>query len=52
LNNFGGNFKGSSALDLWLKMWLCTKAWECEYHYPWQNVSDIDDMENLPSWKA
>jgi hypothetical protein len=20
LNNFGGNFKGSSALDLWLKM--------------------------------
>jgi hypothetical protein len=53
LNNCGGSFKGSSVLDLWLKCdWLCTKAWESEYHYPWQNISDRDNMENLPSWQA
>ena len=52
LNNCVGSLKGSSVLDLRLKMWLCTKARESEYHYPWQNISDRDNMENLPSWQA
>jgi len=30
-------------------IWLSNKARQSEMDYPWQNISDSDDMEILPS---
>ena len=44
MNNANNNFSGSNVYDLWAIKWLC----ERESDNPWQNISDRDDMNNLP----
>jgi hypothetical protein len=49
MNNRSKNLNGSNMYDLWVIKWLCSKARENKSDYPWQNICDSDDMENLPS---
>ena len=42
------NFNGSKMYGLWLIKWLP----ESEFDNPWQNISDSDNMENLPPVKS
>ena len=31
--------------DPWVIKWLCSKACESEFDYPWENSCESDDME-------
>jgi len=45
MNNCSINFNGRNMYDLW----LCSKACDGEFCYPWWNICDSSDVENLPS---
>ena len=48
-NNRSSNLNGSNVYDLCLIKRLCSTACDSEFDYPWQNIWDGDDVENLPS---
>jgi hypothetical protein len=48
------NSRSNLTVVIWMiratvTIWLCNKARQSEMDYPWQNISDSDDMEILLS---
>jgi hypothetical protein len=48
-NNSNNDVKCGNIYDPWAIKWLCCKACEIKYDYPWQNVRDSEDMQTRPS---
>jgi len=49
MNNYSINCNDSNTFDLWVIMWLCSKACESEFGNPWRNICGSNVVENLPS---
>ena len=49
MNNRSSSLNGSNIYDLWVLKWQSSKACASEFGYPWQNICDSDDTEDIPS---
>ena len=47
MNNRSNSRNGSNMYYMRVINRLCSKFCESEFDYPWQNISDNDDMENI-----
>ena len=47
MSNRRNNLNGFTMDGRWLRKWLSSKTRRREFDYPWQNISDSYDMENL-----